>query len=183
VLQILQRRVDRSGWVLKSPVHVHSLPTLRSVYPDARVVITHRDPLAVLGSVTSLIATMRYAHSDAVDFADIGRYHADLYGGSLDRLVDLSERGALDPDHVHHTQYSEFMTDPVATTAEVFAALDRPFTSDVKEGIEEHLAENPRDAKGEHRYSFADLGLDVDAERQRFARYQATFGVPNERLR
>ena len=183
VLQILQRRFDRSGWILKSPVHGHSLPVLLDVYPDARIVVTHRDPLAVLGSVTSLIATMRYAHSDAVDFAEIGRYHADLYGRSLERLVDLTEDGTLTPDAVRHSHFATFMADPVATTADVFAALDRPFTSDIKEAIQEHLAENPRDAKGEHRYAFTDLGLDEAAERTRFARYQAHFAVPNEEVR
>ena len=180
VLQVLQRRYDQCAWVLKSPVHLHSLPILLRVYPDARVVVTHRDPLAVLGSVTSLIATMRYAHSDEVDFAEIGRYHADLYSRSLDQLVDLTTENTLDPARVHHSQYSAFITDPVATTADAFAALERPLTGDVKEAIEDHLVANPRDAKGEHVYSFADLGLDQEAERVRFARYQAAFAVPNE---
>jgi hypothetical protein len=153
------------------------------VYPDARVVITHRDPLAVLGSVTSLIATMRFAHSDAVDFAEIGRYHADLYGVSLDRLVDLTASEALDPVRVHHTRYADFVDDPVGTTADVFAALERSFTSDIKEAVQEHLVQNPRGAKGEHSYSFSDLGLDGDAQRERFARYQSQFAVPDEPVR
>ena len=45
-------------WVLKSPVHLHALPTLLAVYPDARLVVTHRDPLTVLASLTSLVATL-----------------------------------------------------------------------------------------------------------------------------
>lgn len=182
VLQILQRRFDDARWALKSPVHLHSLPTLRAVYPDARIVVTHRDPLAVLASVTSLVATMRSAHSDAVDFAAVGRYHADLYGRSLDRLVDLAERGALDRAGVHHTRYAAFMADPVATAGDVFDFLDWPLTSETEAAIREHLDANPRGAKGEHRYSFDDLGLDRDAERKRFARYQEHFAVPNEEV-
>ncbi|MFN8026704.1 MAG: sulfotransferase [Acidimicrobiia bacterium] len=46
-------------WVLKSPIHLHWLPELMSVYPDASLAITHRDPLTVLASVTSLVATLR----------------------------------------------------------------------------------------------------------------------------
>ena len=45
VLQVLQRRFAGVQWVLKSPVHLQSLPTVLDVYPDAAVVITHRDPL------------------------------------------------------------------------------------------------------------------------------------------
>jgi hypothetical protein len=161
---------------------MHSLPTLLGVYPDAHIVFTHRDPLAVLGSVTSLIATMRSAHSDTVDFADIGRYHVDLYGRSLDRLVDLTENGVLEPERVHHMQYASFMADPLGTIASVFDVLGWPLTSPVESAMRDHLAENPRGAKGEHRYSFDDLGLDRDAERERFARYQEYFGVPNEEV-
>src|SRR5581483_5970982 len=136
VLQILQRRFDDVHWLLKSPVHIHSLPTLFSVYPDAQVVFTHRDPLTVLGSVTSLIATMRYAHSDTVDFADIGCYHAELYGRALDRLVDLVDAGALDAARVHHTHYDAFIADPVGTTTAVFDALGWPLTDATRHELE-----------------------------------------------
>ena len=84
VLQLLQRRYGDVRWLLKSPVHLRSLPTLLDVYPDARLAVTHRDPLKVLPSVTSLVATLRWAHSDQVDFAELGRFHSDLYHGELD---------------------------------------------------------------------------------------------------
>ena len=77
-------------WVLKSPVHVSALPTLLAVYPDTRLAITHRDPLTVLASLTSLVATLRWAHSDQVDFADIGRYHEDMWTTTLDDLTTAS---------------------------------------------------------------------------------------------
>jgi hypothetical protein len=183
VLQILQRRFDHGRWVLKSPVHMHSLPTLFNRYPDARVVFTHRDPLAVLGSVTSLVATLRYAHSDTVDITGIGAYHADLYGGALDRLVDLTERALLDPSRVQHMQYSAFMDDPLAAVAGVLGGLGWPLTVDTEESMRRHLTERPRAALGEHRYSFDDLGLSRDAERKRFSRYQEQFGVASEESR
>ncbi len=53
VLQVLQRRCPTSAWVLKSPVHLHSLPTLLAIYPDARIAVTHRDPPTLLASLTS----------------------------------------------------------------------------------------------------------------------------------
>jgi hypothetical protein len=180
VLQVLQRRFDGSRWLLKSPVHLHSLPTLLEVYPDARIVVTHRDPLAVLGSVTSLVANLRYAHSDAVDFADIGHFHAELYGRSLDRLVDLSTHGALDPQRVHHTQYADFMADSAATVAGVSEMLGWPVTTETQRAVASHLSIHHQGAKGEHRYSFDDLGLDKEWERERFGRYRLHFGVRSE---
>jgi hypothetical protein len=182
VLQILQRRYhDRARrWVLKSPVHLHSLPTLLAVYPDAPLVVTHRDPLAVLGSVTSLVATMRWTHSDHVDFADIGRYHADLYSGSLDRLVDLTACGALDNTPVHHTRYTAFLDDPLGTVEGVADAVGAPVTPETRAAMRAYLDAHPQGRHGEHRYSFDDLGVDPRVVRERFARYQEFFAVENE---
>jgi len=180
VLQVLQRRFRESRWVLKSPVHLHSLPVLLATYPDARLVVTHRDPLAVLPSVTSLVATMRWTHSDHVDFADIGRYHTDLYRGSLDRLVDLTEGGTFDGVRVHHTQYSSFMADPIATVADAAQGIGTPIDATTTVRMRAYLDEHPQGRHGEHRYSFDDLGIERADARERFARYQRYFAVESE---
>jgi hypothetical protein len=180
VLQVLQRRLRTERWVLKSPVHLHSLPTLLTVFPDARLVVTHRDPLAVLGSVTSLVATLRSTHSDDVAYADIGAYHADLYSDSLDRLVDLTEGGALVGRPVHHTYYDTFMRDPLGTVSTVAHAIGVPVDDDATDAMRAYLDEHPQGAHGAHRYSFDDLHLEPRDARARFARYQAFFDVANE---
>jgi Sulfotransferase family len=180
VLQILQRRLRTERWVLKSPVHLHSLPTLLAVFPDARLVVTHRDPLAVLGSVTSLVATMRWTHSDEVDYPDIGSYHTDLYSASLDRLVDLTECSALAGRPVHHTHYDAFMRDPLGTVAAVAGAIGVPIDERAANAMRAYLDEHPQGAHGAHRYSFDDLHLEPGDARARFARYQTYFHVANE---
>ncbi len=180
VLQVLQRRWEPKRWTLKSPVHLHSLPTLLAEYPDARLVITHRDPLSVLGSVTSLIATLRWAHSDTVDYADIARTHARMYHDDLDGLVSACEDGTLDPRRVHHVRYADFMTSPLDTVRDIYRAFGWELEDAAATRMETHLERRPKGLHGAHLYSFDDLGLDPVAERARFARYQAAFGVPDE---
>lgn len=193
VLQVLQRgwpATPEPGpvrWVLKSPIHLHWLPELLGVYPDASLAITHRDPLTVLASVTSLVATLRWAHSDHVDFADIGAYHEALYLSDLDGLVDRVDasldRGGLDPDRTHHVHYAEFVRDQVGQIAGIYDALGWEFPPATEQGMREYLASRPKDKHGVHEYSFADLRLDPDAERAKFARYQSRFAVPEETIR
>lgn len=173
VLQVLQRKFRDVQWVLKSPVHLQSLPVLLDIYPDARVAITHRDPLTVLGSVTSLIATLRSAQSDRVDFAEIGRYHADLYSRSLDRLVSLADEGGLPAERVQHLAYADLAADSVGVVRKLSAQFDLGISAD-------DLTATPQGHRGEHTYSFDDLGLDRAATREAFARYQRHFGVPDE---
>ena len=183
VLQVLQRRMPRRRWVLKSPVHLHSLPTLLAVYPDARLAITHRDPLTVLPSVTSLVATLRLAHSDHVDFAEIGHYHAALYQRSLDGLVTLANGGVPDPARTYHGQYADFLNDPIGAVDKLYTHLGRTLDDDVSGRIRRYLEAKPQGHHGVHRYSFDDLGLDRDAERSRYERYLSYFGVPDESAR
>jgi len=177
VLQVLQRRLPTDRWVLKSPVHLHNLPTLIGVYPDARLIVTHRDPLAILGSVTSLIATLRWAHSDSVDTAEIGRHHADLYWSDLDGLVDLVDSGVLGDVPMVHGSFAEFNADGVAVVSRLHDELRIDLPDDVRAAMAAALVAAPREKHGDHRWSFDWLGLDADEQRRRFARYTDRFGV------
>ena len=178
VLQILQRRMPTEKWVLKSPVHLHNLPVLLDTYPDAQLVITHRDPLAILGSVTSLIATLRWAHSDDVDTTVIGRYHADLYHGDLDGLVDLQRDGTLSTDRVAHGLFADFNDDGVAVVVRIYEQLGISLPEAVRGSMTDALVASPREKHGDHQWSFEWLGLDADEQRERFARYCNAFGLP-----
>ncbi len=182
VLQVLQRRARNVHWVLKSPVHVSALPTLLAVYPDARLAITHRDPLTVLASLTSLVATLRWAHSDHVDFADIGAYHEKMWTRALDDLTMQSTDGTLDPARVHHVHYADFVQDQVGVIDELYRSLGDPLAPETADAMRAYLAGRPKDVHGKHEYSFADLGLDPAVERERFSRYQRHFSVPEETI-
>jgi hypothetical protein len=183
VLQILQRRFGDVHWVLKSPVHLAALPTLFAVYPDAQLAITHRDPLTVLASLTSLVATLRWAHSDRVDFAAIGRFHEHMWTRTLDNLVTASTDGSLDPTRVHHVHYADFMQDQIGVVGELYRALGRSLPPETSQAMRTYLAGRPKDQHGAHEYTFADLELDPVTERERFARYQRHFSVPEEHTR
>lgn len=176
VLQILQRRTGRAHWVLKSPVHLHNLDALLAVYPDARLAFTHRDPLEVLASATSLVANLRWVFSDHVDHAALGRYHVDLFGRSLDSLVDR----AL-PGPVSHGRYVDFLERPVETVRGVYEALGLPWSPELAERMTSHLTARPQGHHGEHRYDLDDLGLDRAELEATFARYISHFGVPARR--
>lgn len=119
VLQVLQRRRAGERWVLKSPVHLNNLPAVVATYPDARIVITHRDPAEVLGSVTSLIANLRRAFSDHVDEDAIGRYHLDLYGRTLSSLGGWLDAGVVPADRIVHVAQADLIADPQRTIDEL----------------------------------------------------------------
>jgi len=177
VLQVLQRRCGASSWVLKSPVHLRSLPTLFDVYPDAQVAVTHRDPLRVLASLTSLIAVLRYAHSDTVDFEALGGAHARRYRRIFDDLVDWTEKKRVPEGQLHHIRHGDFLDDPVAVVQDLYRRFDRRWD---EERFSANLASRVGSEPGGHEYRFDDLGLDAEVERAHYERYQRAFAVPSE---
>ncbi|MEM9464727.1 MAG: sulfotransferase [Actinomycetota bacterium] len=174
VLQLLQRRSPTERWVLKSPVHLQSIPELVATYPDASFVVTHRDPVRVLGSVSSLIATLRRAFSDTVDPVEIGRYHLELYDHSLDRLVDHVD-GVLPTDRTVHVRHVDLLRDPVGTIATVYDRLDVEADDGVAEGAANTAGAEREDGAGSHHYDLADYGLDAGEIAERFVRYSNRF--------
>lgn len=177
VLQVLQRRMPGRTWVLKSPVHLHSLDVLERVYPDARLIVTHRDPLAVLGSVSSLIATLRWAHSDEVDTDEIGRYHVGLYAGALDGLARRDGAGGFATRRIAHCRFADLSSDPLATVRRLYADFGLALPDDAVASMGARADANPRGQHGEHRYTLGDFGIDPAEAADALARYGAHFDI------
>jgi hypothetical protein len=180
VLQILQRRHAKTAWVLKSPVHLHDLPTLFEIYPDARVAVTHRDPLTLLASLTSLIANLRWAHSDQVDAPAIADAHVERYRATFERLVDWTEERHLPREQIHHSHFADFRRAPIETVRRLYAQFGVEASEATEAAMQRALAANPSDRHGTHAYSQDDLGADPTRLRADFARYQAHFGVESD---
>ncbi len=195
VLQILQRRTGRARWALKSPVHLHSLAALEATYPDARVALTHRDPATMLASLSSLVAHLRFAHSDRVDVAAIARDHVARYQTTLDRTwrdetsrdgsaKDETSRGAqprsASATGRHHLRYADLVADPIARIAELYARFGLDFSVELQAKLRAEVERRTAHEHGDHAYDLEAMGLDRAALRERFRRYREHFGIPEE---
>ena len=181
VLSILQRRTaDGRRWVLKLPGHMAQLPRLVERFPDAHVVVCHRDPLEMLSSLTSLLATMQYGHADGIDYHAIARRQADYYAEVLQRLVGFCRAGVVDGSRIHHVRFGDLNADASATVRGVYEHFGWDFGPAIETAVAEHLAAKPRGRLGGHTHHWSDLGLDLATERARFAEYQSAFGIDPE---
>ncbi len=181
-LQHLQSRHPARRWVLKSPGHIWCLRDLVTAYPNALLVQTHRDPLRVIASVSSLVATLRSLASDKTSVPDAAREFGDYILDGLDRSVTAREDGTIAPERVVDTNFDAFMADPLAVVRVVYERLGLELTPTAESRMQAFLAEHPQDKYGRHEYTFADTGLDEGELRERARRYQEYFDVPSERL-
>src|SRR6185436_15292221 len=156
VLQILQHRFAAPRWVVKWPGHVNHVEVLLETYPDARIVVCHRDPVAMLSSVTSLIASLRWAHSESVDFVATAREQADVFAEQCDRLVRWRADTMVDPARVVDVRFDELVADQAGVVAGVYERLEIPMPPAAKQRVAQLLAAKPRGRHGGHEHTFDD---------------------------
>ena len=180
VLQLLQRHHPARTWVIKAPSHLAHLPLVLVMYPDARIVVCHRDPLAMISSVTSLTATLRYGHANHVDFHALARENMDQFGRNLDAVLAQRRAGLPIDAQVADVRFDEFIRDQFGVVRRIAAHFGLGSGAEAEQAITDHLARVPAARGGAHQHSIDDLGLDVPAERVRFAPYMEHFGIRNE---
>jgi len=181
-LQLLQWRWPAPRWVLKSPGHLWAIDALLKEYPDARLVQTHRDPLRVVASLSSLVEMLRSMTSSRVDRQEIAREWMEHIAVALDRSVDARERGAIDASRVVDLSFRELMREPFGAIRRLYERFDMEYTDAVDARMRRFLAENSIEKRGAHLYRFADTGIDPDEARARFRRYVEYFDVAEEPL-
>ncbi|MDT8409305.1 MAG: sulfotransferase [Wenzhouxiangellaceae bacterium] len=174
-LQYLQWQRPRTHWVLKAPAHLFGLAELLSVYPDAGIIQTHRDPLEVMASLASLSTMLRAAFSDAADAQAIGREMAARWGDGLLQSLEMRASGALPAERFIDIDYRAIVRQPIDVVKSIYAHFGRQLDDQAEQAMREFLAANPKDKHGAHRYSLARFGLDADQQTQRFAAYRSRF--------
>jgi hypothetical protein len=184
-LQHLQHQTAPEGpagrWVLKCPDHVFALDAIAEVYPDARIVFVHRDPLKVLASSCRLTEVLRRPFSRRVDRLRLGRQIADDWAAAARQLIQASERGSpFGSDRVLHIQYRALVSDPFGSVAAMYSHLGIPLDAAAAAAMRRLIAEQPRGGYGRNSYRFADYGLDPEREARRFRDYVQHFQIEPE---
>ena len=162
-------------WALKSPQHLAQFGPLTTVFPDATVVVTHREPVAVTASMATMVAysaRMAVAHPDP---EAIGRYWAGRVEHLLRACVD--DRGLLPADRSIDVRFDEFMADDLAMARRVYDVADQPWTPEVATALGTYVADHPRGRHGTVVYDLAALGLDAGERAAALAFYADRFGV------
>ena len=179
-LQHLQYRAPGTHWVLKAPSHLFTLETLMQVYPDARLILTHRDPLKVLPSCASFSEVLRGSFTDCVDRKLLGMEIARHWERGAYLAVKFCQNRADSDERIFNVQYAELVKDPMAVVRQIYRHFDMELTGESEAAMLRFLAQNPRNRHGVHRYTLEEFGLDRDSERQSFEFFTDFFGIERE---
>ncbi len=183
-LQHLQHQADPEGtgggrWILKCPDHVFALDAIHAVYPDARIVFVHRDPVRVLPSVARLTEVLRRPFSRYVDPLQIGVQEAARWVAGAEAIMAESRRERF-ARPIFHVFHQALIANPTGTIAALYDHLDLPLDAETADRIRASATRAPRGGYNTPRYKLADHGLKAPELREQFRAYTAYFGVDAE---
>jgi hypothetical protein len=178
VLQVLQWLRGGTRWVLKSPQHIEQFPALYETFPDGTFVLTHRDPVSVTVSLSTMVAYSARMNRSRVDVKGVGRYWSDRIERMLRSCVE--HREVLPADRSLDVRFDEFMRDDIAMVTRIYELAGQPMTDGARAAMGQFMADHPRGRHGSVRYDPAVLGIDREERRRALAFYTERFGITEE---
>ncbi len=176
MLQILGWKVRGSHWILKSPRHLMGLAGLLAVFPEARIVQTHRDPHEVIASFCSLCEIDRQIYAPDPDRNGLGAFVFSRLKRALEDAEQAREENGQ-ADQFLDIPYQKLLKDPIGVVREIYRYHDLSFTDSLAARMEEWLALNRQHKHGRHHYTLADYGLRSSQIDKGFSEYRRRHGV------
>ena len=177
MLQFLQWQKQQRGepagqrWLLKAPQHLHTLDLLLDVFPQAQVILTHREPAQTIPSMASMAHTLWQMYSDSPDpKAAGGQWNSRMARGIRHAMQvrDQSTAGRFLDIH-----FADTVSQPMQVLKKVYAFANLPFTQQAQADARDWLSQNSREKRASHDYSLERFGLNEQQMAQDYSEYRA----------
>lgn len=174
MLQYYAWKFSFERFALKAPRHLYCLEALLRVYPNARIVWTHRDPKSALPSLCSLSETARRIVSDDIDRQRIGQLclnHIvkDFHAG------DRARKNA-DPRQFFDMSYRELIHDPVETVRKIYDHFGFSYTHFFDFRLRQSCERTKKNPPPLHSYSMDQYGLKKGEIEEQLKGYYERYG-------
>ena len=175
-LQLLAHHRETGNFVLKCPEHLWFLDALFSVFPDALVAWTHRDPLASVASYCSLMSLNRRMLYGSFDPLEIGERISERFHTGVSRAMAVREELNRE-DQFFDVDFATLVTDPLTMVRSITQRFDLPFSQQDEQSVQNWLGTRRADSRGSHVYRADIYGLEPEPTRDRFRDYIERFNI------
>jgi hypothetical protein len=172
VMKLLQWGEPARPWRLKAPSHVLFLRHLDAAFPDARFVMTHRDPTDVILSVADLFADIIAGFTDHVDRPYIGRLNVGQWSLGMERVLAFRAGGA--DDRFYDIDFAAMQADPAGQVKGLYAWLGEPVSEEFERRMRQWWAQAAAEREPASHADPAAFEIDTAALPPLFARYVAS---------
>ena len=174
---LAQGRPAGERYLLKCPEHLWFIDALLTVFPDARIVWTHRDPVASVASYCSLISLGQRMLYGRIDPARLGAHIQDRFRIGVERAMAARVRAGRE-DQFFDVDFLDLVRDPATVVRAVKEWAEVPHDKAGEARVQRYLATERGDKKGAHKYSAEVYGLDARAIHREYADYIERFQIP-----
>ncbi len=176
-LQLIHHhRPSGKRFVLKDPTHTFFVDTIIQIFPRARFVFIHRDPVDTLSSICSLHGYARSVFSSDVDAKALGQ---ELPNSYMMRMLEpaVAAVDKLPANRVAHIRSPDLSRDPVGTVATAYRELGMELTEGASAAMQTYVRAKHENSSPRHVHSAQGFGLDSAAIHERFADYCDRFDL------
>jgi len=169
VMKLLQWGEPTKPWRLKCPSHVLWLDAVDAAFPDAKYVMTHRDPTDVILSVAELYADIIATFTDDIDRPYIGRLNVEHWSQGMDRALQFRNGGA--EDRFYDIDFRAMQADPIGEVNGLYAWLGEPVGEEFEIRMRSWWAKAATEREPSHRADPVEFGIDLERVRPLFTDY------------
>ena len=166
-------------WVLKTPQHMQDLDALIKVFPDARLVCTHRDPIKAVGSACSMTWNAIVRDTDSIDPHWVGQEWLAKTDAMLRKTLQVRAECVPEAQQID-VLYHNISSDWRSEMERVYRFLGIPLTDAAIAAMQAWLEGNKQHKHGAHKYQLSDFGLSKEQVEQTLGYYRERFGIPLE---
>jgi Sulfotransferase family len=177
-LQYLQLSCQTKQWILKSPDHVHTLEYLLTVFPDAVVIQTHRNPLDVLRSSMQLIEMLEGTFARSDDRAQTRIREARSLAEHMESITSFRKVHPELEGQFIDIKYHELVADPLAIVRQIYQRLDKRLSEPAIESMELLASKRSRYKRHRNVPVLSDFALQGTLDPHRLEAYCSRFGIP-----
>lgn len=178
MLQYLIWQNPGKRWILKTPDHMLHLDALFTVYPDAKIIQTHRDPHKTLASYCSMMCHAYGIFSDSIDAVKIGKHWTDKILNMVEKTDIMREKK---PEAFIDVYYNSLIENPLSEIKRVYKFIGASLTKNAEKNMHEWMNINPQNKFGKHNYRIDSFGMTEDDIDSMFGDYIKKFNIPLER--
>jgi hypothetical protein len=181
MMQALTWQRGPNRWLTKSPPYMENLIPLTTVFPDATVIITHRDPIAVIQSTLTLLAYWDRIRRTEQDLPWLANHW--IWRIEMMLKAAVRDRDKLPEGQVVDVIFHEYMADQEGLVKRIYRTADLGLTPEADARIAAYREQNKRGKYGAVQYDLNQFGVNVGELRERFQFYYDRFPVQKEPAR
>lgn len=166
-----------SHWVIKAPNYANHFECVFAEYPNAKVIVCHRDPAIVAPSVTKLLENWNLGFfidgrfdRRALKVVYEGLWEQCALGPLRYRLSDVSKESSF-----VDLYFDELMANPIATVKNIYAKLGLEYTPAFEDAMNAYLQSKPQEKFGRHVYTLDEFGYKKEEIYGRLGNYVGRF--------